>query len=115
MRYLLALLIGTVAACGGGDDGTDAPGSCRATADALAARNADCAVESGFIDSGQRQPFYDNFRAGITTTLDCSRMTKILGSPEACVSETNAMPCATFDRAAQFLPLPASCKGLYGK
>jgi hypothetical protein len=115
MRRAIVLL-GLVAACGGSDDPKpiDAPGECKATVSTLAAKNADCAVETGHIQASQRDQYVADFTAGASTTLDCSRMTKVLGNPDACAMEQNAMPCSSYSQQTG-LPLPASCKGLYGK
>jgi hypothetical protein len=115
MRYLLACLL-VVAACGGSNDDAppDAVRECNDSVAVFAAVNAECAVQTGQIAEQQRGEFVTNFKAGASLTLDCSRMTKVLGSPDTCATDMRALPCGLYDQQSG-LPLAASCKGLYGK
>jgi hypothetical protein len=113
MRATL-LLLGLFAAGCGSDETTDVPAECKATVETLANKNADCAVATGAIAAEQRAEYVATFTAGVTTTLDCSRQTKVNGNPDACAMEMNAMPCTLFDKT-NGLPIAASCKGLYAK
>lgn len=117
MRKAIAVL-GLIAAvgCGGGDDNkpVDAVAECKESVAVASAKNADCAVATGAIAPEQRDQYASDFAAAAALALDCSRVTKILGDTDACATDTKALPCSFFT-PQNGLPIPASCKGIYGK
>lgn len=96
----------------GSDTGPNVPARCNQSGQNLCEANANCSVETGEIVASQRADFVANCVSGFKQTLDCSRMTKITGSPDACDMELAATPCAQFTPNVG-LPLPASCSHIY--
>lgn len=74
--------------------------------------NANCAVETGTITQADRNTFVSNCVSGFKQSLDCSRVTKVTGHPDACEADTAATPCTQFMLPAG-LPLPASCRSIF--
>ena len=74
--------------------------------------NANCAVETGVITQADRSAFVSNCVSGFKQNLDCSRVTKVTGHPDACEADVAATPCAQFMLPAG-LPLPASCRSIF--
>lgn len=74
--------------------------------------NANCAVEKGDITHADRSAFVSNCVSGFKQSLDCSRVTKVTGHPNACEADVAATPCAQFMLPAG-LPLPASCRSIF--
>jgi hypothetical protein len=59
--------------------------------------------------SGDPQPnFLASCRSALNDKTNCSKFTKIIGQPDACLDEINATPCELFDPATG-IPMPASC------
>lgn len=74
--------------------------------------NANCAVETKDVSQVDRNAFVANCVSGFKQSLDCSRVTKVTGNPDACEADLAATPCAQFMLPAG-LPLPASCRSIF--
>jgi hypothetical protein len=59
--------------------------------------------------SGDPQPnFLASCKSALNDNTNCSKFTKIIGQPDACLDEINATPCELFDPGTG-IPMPASC------
>jgi hypothetical protein len=99
--------------CGGDDEMVDAAGACRATVETFASKHAACAIETGEIPASDRDQYIKDFTARADGPVVCWNVTKILGNPDQCATNLNAIPCVSYS-PRQGLPLPQSCVRLYG-
>ena len=113
MKILVAACLTLLSSgCGSSDSGPSASEDCYSLISAYCARAQTCSVAAGETTAAFGAQYVANCKGAASTTLDCSRAVRMLGDPDACKAEINAMPCS-FYTPSDF-PLPASCKAIVG-
>lgn len=105
---ILLLMLG----CSSDDDKKSPSEQCKDVGQTACEANANCAIETGVTAEADRKAFVSNCVAAFKQALDCSRVTKVTGNPDACETDLAATPCAQFMLPAG-LPLPASCRSIF--
>src|SRR3954464_2572325 len=104
--WMTALAAMTFTGCGAPSaDPPDPVGKCYEIRDVYCSRGNACNRQTG-------TPVPDYFascKSEFATKTDCSKFTKIIGHPDACIDDVSATPCTLCDHVTNLLELPASC------
>src|SRR5690348_4744162 len=109
-RLWLTLLSIGATACGSSSSGSTGGPSvteqCHNVIDTLCERDISCGEQVGAFPPGNHNALVDQCKSGASTSLDCSRKTRIEGSVSACEIDTTNMACALYSNETG-LPLAA--------
>lgn len=113
MKTLALLTLLLPLACGSeSDDGSSPSEQCNDFGQRLCEINATCAVEVAEISASEEDRFVANCVSGFKQALDCSRVTRVTGHPDACEADMAATPCEQYVTPTG-LPLAASCQSIF--
>jgi hypothetical protein len=109
MLFWVGCVVCLAGACASAPDTkVDPVAKCYEVRDVYCSRSDTC-NQAGAAPSAN---YFMDCKSDFATKTDCSKFTKVIGHPDACIDDVTATPCTNYNADTAKLPLPASCASI---